>query len=267
MNAKISERYKVNSELINPTSAAGATSLNYDMQNFDRAMISVCVQGTLTGAVTVDLMESSGATVAGTSAAGSKAGIAAGGVSTLVPSSGGARAIKLTMSSATTSEAFRMAIGSGGYKTFTYTTSTASLNSTAWASTNFYYGSTIGSTVDTGMQLSLDSLKTALASTIGFGNIFTFSTPTTVTLGIRVNDNATGCIVFSNTNSSAVPLCEVNEAVVGFDIRSEDLNSTANKRYLSIKVTSVTTGVGRAAVNVIREAAFCPPDFPGVLSS
>jgi hypothetical protein len=267
MNAKISERFKQNLTMLAPTSAAGATSINFDMQGFDRALIAVTIDGTLTGPVTVDLMESSGATVDGTSAAGSKAGIAIGGVSTLIPTTGGVRAIKMTPGTATTSESFRMAIGSGGAKTFTYTTSTASLNSTAWTSTKIYYGSTVGSTENTGLQFICDSLKTALASTIGFGNIWSFSTPTTGTLGISLLDNATGGIYFSNTNSSVVPLVEVNRAMCGFDIRSEDLTSTANKRYLAVKVTSVTTGVGRAAVSVLREAMYAPPAFPGVLSS
>jgi hypothetical protein len=267
MNAKISERYKVNSEVLAPTSAAGATSLQYDMQNFDRAMVTVSLSGTNAAAFTVDLMESSGATVAGTSAAGGKAGLSLGGVSTAITAAGGVRAIKLTGHADTTSESFRMAIGDGGYKTFTFTATTASLLTTAWASTLAYYGSTVTSSANTGIQLAIDSLKTALASTITFGNIFEFSTPSTATLGIKLLDSATGSIVFSNVNSSVIPLCEVNHAVGAFDIRSEDLTSTANQRYLSIKVSSISTGVGRAAVTVIREAAFCPPVFPGVLSS
>lgn len=267
MNSKISERVKIDTDMLRPTSAAGATSLNFDMQNFDRVHICAALDGTCTGPVTVDLMESSGVTVAGSSAAGSKAGVALGGVSTLIPTTGGVRAIKMTPGTATTSEAFKMAIGSGGQKTFTYTTSTASHNATAWTSTNFYYGSTVGSTVDTGLQLTLDSLKTALASTIGFGNIFTFSTPTTGTLGIKLMDNATGSIYFSNTNSSVVPLVEVNQAVVGFDLMAADLTSTANKRYVGVKVTSVTTGVGRVGVTVLRYGGYGPAVFGGHLSS
>lgn len=267
MNSKISEKVKINAEVIAPTSAAGATSLNYDMQNFDRVHIAAVLEGTCSGPVTVDLMESSGATVAGSSAAGSKAGIALGGVSTLIPTSGGVRAIKMTPGTATTSETFRMAIGSGGNKAFTYTTSTALLNSSAWASTNFYYGSTVGSTVDTGLQLTLDSLKTALASTIGFGNVFVFSTPTSASLGIKLMDSATGSIYFSNTNSSVVPLVEVNQAVCGFDICADELTSTANKRYVGVKVTSVSTGVGRVGVSVLRYGGYGPAVFGGVLSS
>lgn len=267
MNSKISERFKIDAEVLAPTSAAGATSLNYDMQGFSRVFIGACLEGTCAGVVTLDLMESSGATVAGTSAAGSKTGLSLGGVSTAIAASGGVRAIKMTPGTATTSETFKMAIGSGTQRAFTYTTSTANLNATAWASTLFYYGSTVGSTVDTGLQLTLDSLKTALASTLGFGNIFSFSTPTTGTLGIKLLDAATGVIVYSNTNSSVVPLVEVNQAVGGFDIQAEDLTSTLSKRYVGVKVTSVSTGVGRVGVSVLRYGGDAPALFGGVLSS
>lgn len=268
MNSKISEKFKINAEVLAPTSAAGATSLNYDMQGFDRALLVVALDATNAAAFTVDLMESSAATVAGTSAAGGKAGLSLGGVSTAITAAGGVRAIKMQVTSATTSETFRMGIGaSGALRAFTYTTSTASLNATAWASTQFYYGSTVGSTVNTGPQLSVDSLKTALASTIGFGNIFSFSSGTTDTLGVKLLDSATGCIVFSNTASSVVPAVEVLQAVGAFDIQAEDMTSTLSKRYLGIKVSSVSTGVGRAAVSVIRYGGEAPALFGGVLSS
>jgi hypothetical protein len=160
-----------------------------------------------------------------------------------------------------------MAIGSGGYKTFTYSASTANFNATAWASTLAYYGSTVASSANTGSQLALDALKTALASTITFGNIFEFSTPATNTLGIKLLDGATGSIVFSNVGTSSVPLCEVREAVGAFDIQAEDLTSTDNKRYIGVNVSSVSTGVGRVGVSIIRYSDNNPPAFPGVLST
>lgn len=267
MNSKISERFKVNSEVLAPTSAAGATSLNYDMQDAFKAHLCVSVHATNAGPVVVDLMESSAATVAGTSAAGGKTGLSLGGVSTAITNAGGVRAIKITHSADTTSEAMRLAIGTGGFKTITYTSSTALLNSTAWASTNFYYGSTVASSANTGGQFAMDSLKTALVSTIGFGNIFEFSTPATNVLTVKLLDSATGNIVFSNTNSSVVPTVEVNQAVGGFDINAEDLTSTLSKRYVGIKVSSVTTGVGRCGVSVIRYSKNNVPIYGGVLSS
>lgn len=263
MNSKISGHFKVNAEVLGITSAAGTTSMNYDMQNFDRAMIALNVQGTFT-TVVVDLMESSGATVAGTSAAGGKAGIELGGAATLINSSAGVRQMTLTHDAGTTSESFYMRIGSGDWKTFTYTSSTALLNSTAWTTAIFYYGSTVASSANTGTQFAMDSLKTALASTKCFGNIFVFSTGTTATLGINLMDSATGNLGFYTT--VAIPTHVVNQAVGAFDIQAEDLNSTANKRWISAKCGTASTGCD-VAVTVIREAMYSPPDFPGRLST
>jgi hypothetical protein len=158
------------------------------------------------------------------------------------------------------------AIGNSGNKTFTYTSSTSLLNSSAWTSTNFYYGSTVGSSANTGGQFACDSLKLALASTKGFGNIFAFSTPATNTLQITLLDAATGGIGFGNTNSSAVPTVTIQQAVGAFDIQAEDLNSTANKRWVSLKCGTNATAA-KVSMTVIREAKNSPPDFAGYLSS
>ena len=90
-NAMITEKVKVDSEVLTISSAAGATSNNYDMQDYHRAAIVANVRGDYS-TVTVDLMQSSAATVAGTSAAGGSAGVTLGGASTLITStSGGVR--------------------------------------------------------------------------------------------------------------------------------------------------------------------------------
>ena len=46
MNAKISEKFKVDAECLPLTSAAGNTSQPYDLANHGRAMITVSVLGT-----------------------------------------------------------------------------------------------------------------------------------------------------------------------------------------------------------------------------
>lgn len=263
-NCKITEKIAVNVENLPLTSAAGATSVNYDMQNFDRAAIAVCVRGTYSSVV-IDLMESSGATVGGSSAAASKAGIVLGGNATNIPSTGGVRQILLTHDAGTTSETVYFGIGSGGLKAFTYTSSTALLNSSAWTSTAFYYGSTVASSANTGSQLAMDALKTALVSTIGFGPIFDFSTPATNTLGIRLHDSATGNLKVNTT--VAIPTWVVNQAVGAFEIEDANLNSTANKRYIGLKCGTVSTGVGACAISVMRTGGYGPAAFGGHMSS
>lgn len=268
MNKKVSETVKINQEVLSITSAAGSSSLNYDMQSFDKANLSVCIQGGAFSTATIDLMESSVATVAGggSSAAGGSVGIVVGGASTLIPVTGGVRKMTITPTSATTSnEAFTVSLGTSTRK-FAYTTSTANLNSSAWVSTLSYFGSTVGSTVNTGVALSMDALKTAINSTINFGGDVICSTLSTGSLTLTVADNAVGSLGFNTTY--AVYTADVLQAVGAFDIDADDLTSTANKRYVGVKISSAATSCN-CGLTVIRSGGrYMPPTtFAGKLGT
>ena len=126
---KLSEKLKIDSEVLSLTSAATAVSQNYDMSKYTQAMVVVNVEGNAAGGVTIDLTESSNATAAGTTAAGSKTGIVVGGTAaTNIAAGSGVRDLTLTFSSASTDgNFFTLSVGTVSKK-FTYTTSTA-----AWA--------------------------------------------------------------------------------------------------------------------------------------
>ncbi len=257
--SKITDKLKIDAEIISITSAAGATSLQYDMQMYGQAAFVVSAFGDLTGGITVDLMESSVATAGGSSAAGSKAGIVIGGTAaTNISTASGVRDITLTMGTASTTGAY-FTLGAGTVtKKFTYTTSTAAWasGSTLQTATNLYFGSTVGSTVDTGLQLSLDSLKTQIESTLGFGGTLTCSSGSTVTMQIKCADAAVGDISLS---ASAVMSAAVNQAAAVFNLRADQMTSTANKRYLSVKVSTASTTC-RIAVNVLRDGGRYIPE-------
>ena len=266
MNAKISEDLKFNAEILTVSSAAGSTSKNYDMSGYDRAFFGVCLTSTDNISAVVDLMQSSAATVAGTSAAGGKAGVTIGGVSTLVAVSAGVRELTLTMGTLSTDTTpITLSLGTVT-KTFQFTTSTALHNSSAWAASTLYFGSTIDSTSNTGLQLALDSLKTAIESTKGFGPYLQCSSGTTANLKVKVQDGASGSLGFTST-AAAVMGAGVNQAVCGFDLMSEDLTSTLAKRYLSVKVSTNST-LAQAGVSVIRSGGrYSNGSFAGLLSS
>lgn len=237
------------------SSAAGTTSRQYDMQGYDQAFIGASIKGNFT-TVTMDLMESSVATAGGTSAAGSKAGMVLGGVSTLISTAGGCAAMTITITTATTdADYFSLTVG-GVRKRFNNSDSTAYYNSSAWTSTNLYFGSTVGSTADTGMQTRCDSLKTAIESSKGFADALIVTTATTATLAVVASDNAAGPIAFSATGADIT--AAVNEVAGGFNIRAGDLDSTANKRYVSLKISSAATS-GSVGVTVIRTAGSYKP--------
>jgi len=263
--SKITDRLKIDAEIISITSAAGATSQNYDMQKYGQAAFVVSAYGDLTGGITLDLMESSAATAAGSSAAGGKAGIVIGGTAaTNIASGSGVREITLTMGTAsTTGQYFTLSAGTVSRK-FTYTTSTALHNSSAWSATGgLYFGSTVGSTVNTGIALSLDLLKAGIESTIGFGGAIICSTPATDAIKLEVADSAAGALGLTAT---AVMSAVVNQACGAFDINADALS--AGKRYLSVKVSTASTTC-RVAVDVIRDGGRYMPadDYKYKLSS
>ena len=259
-NALITEKVKIDSEVLAISSAAGSTSLNYDMADYHRAAIAVNVQGNFTTA-TLDLMQSSAATVAGSSAAGGSAGIVIGGASTLIPVAGGVRQMTLTMGTAsTTGQYFGLSLGTV-VKKFTYSTSTGTTN----VSTNSYFGSTVGSTVATGVQLSMDSLKAAINSTLAFGAAIVCSTLSTAGITLTAADAAAGASL--GLSATGVMTGVVNQAVGGFNIAADELTSTLNKRYVGVKISSASTDCN-CGVSIIRTGGrYNPPTFSGKLST
>jgi hypothetical protein len=266
MNAKISEKIKVNVEQLALTTVSQG-SIAYDMQNYDRALFIASVFSSLgVSSQSVDLWETSAATVAGTTAAGGKTGIEIGStVTTSIPITRGVREIMITLSTASTDlNPLTLSYGTVN-RTFVNTTSTALHNSSAWTTAALYFGSTVGSTADTGMKLAVESLKTAIESTKGFGGVLQCSTPSTVQLVVKLASDATANLGISSTaaNLSAVAL----RCVVGFDIAAEDLTSTAGKRYVGLTF-GTGANAGQKSVIVIREGGrHNPPFFGGTLSS
>lgn len=263
-NGMVSDHMKINSEVLTITSAAGSTSGAYDMSVCGNALFNVCANGTFS-TITLDLMQGTAATAAGSSAAGGSVGIVIGGPSTLIPVTGGARKLTLTLgTAATASSTWSLSVG-GVTKQFQYTTSTASNLSSAQSSTNLYYGCTVGSTVDTGIQLSADALATAITSTLGFGSVLNVSSGTTATLVITMNDSATGSLGLASTDGNVVSAV-VNEAVGAFNIGNDEL-STGGNRYVKVKASTASTSV-KLGVTVIRTGMrLSGSTYPGKLST
>jgi hypothetical protein len=209
-------------------------------------------------------MESSAATVAGTSAAGGKAGMVLGGAATLISTAGGAQKITLSMTSVT-SGFFTLKTGDKSKK-FTYTTSTALNAAAAQSATNLYFGSTIDSTANTGAALAFDSLATAINSTLAFGPSLICTTLSTGSITIQAADAAVGNLGFQTTDAN-IASGAVNVAVGAFNIADDQLTSTLNKRYIGVKVSSAAD-LTRAGVTVIRTGgSYMPPAFSGKLST
>lgn len=264
MNAKISEKIKVNVEQMALTTVAQG-SIAYDMQNYDRALLIASVYSSLgVSSQVVDIWETSAATVTGTTAAASKAGVEIGStVSTSTPITRGCRELMLTP--ATVTGSFVLSYGTVS-KTFTHTTVAANQFSSAWTSTLLYFGSTIDSTSDGSLKLHAETLKAAIESTKRFAGVLQCSTPSTVQLVIKCASDATANLGFSSTAATVMGGIPIR-CVVGFDIAAEDLNSTAGKRYVGLNFTA-GANAGQKSIIVVREGSRHKPEsFSGLLSS
>jgi len=269
MNAKISELFKIDSEVIPCTSSLGATSQPYSMKEYDRVFIAANLAGSFTTA-RVDLMQSTAATFAMTSAAAGTTGREIGGVATNIDASGGVRAMILTFASATgTTDAVKFQLGLGtNVKTFCYTTSSAYQTigkSSMMTSTKLFFGSSIGSTVNTGLTAMVDNFIGWLGNTtFGFGaKIRVRSTPTTDSVQLTVADEDDGPIMFNTTNDFYT--VNITQAAAGFDVRANDLSS--GNAWVGVKVSTATTG-NHAAITVIRGSGrYAPPTFAGKMTT
>jgi hypothetical protein len=266
MNAKISETIKVDVEQLALTTVA-AVSQAYDMQNYDKALVIASVFSSLgVSSQVIDLWQTSAVAVTGTTAAGSKAGMDIGTtLTTSIPVTRGCREMLITLTTATTAlDALTLSLGTVS-RTFSYTTSTASHNSTAWTTSLIYYGSTVGSSEVNGMKPSVESLKAAIESTKAFGSLLECSTPSTVQLVVKLASNTTANLGFSSTYGNVGALAQ--RCVAGFDIAAEDLTSTLGKRYVGVNF-SAAANAGQKSVIVIREGGrHNPQTFSGLLSS
>ncbi len=271
MNVRVTDKIKIDAEHLAISSAAGATSLNYDMQNYHRAaaVVNISADGSANSfsTATIDLMESSGSTVAGTSAAGGSAGIVVGGAGTLVQSSvSGVRKMTLTFgTAASTGMQFTINLGTVS-KTFEYTQATANFNATAQSATLSYYGATAASSANTGSQLAMGLLSSNVNSTLAFGGDLICSTRTTASLTLQVADSADGRSLGFQDSTGAMT-ASIHQAVGGFNIGADELTSTLNKRYVGVKVSSAATACG-ADVSIVRTGGrYNPPTFSGRLGT
>jgi hypothetical protein len=281
-NGKLSETLKIDFETMVASTTGGTTSAPYDMSGFDRAFIGVSIGlrpasiATLS-TVWVDLMETSAVTAAMTSACGAKTGIVIGSLgNTAIAANVGCKTIFLKMGTGTTTgETFHLGLGTD-IVTFTFS-SLATMIAVGATNTNikatvayFGSGSAIDSSANTGETLCLDNIRAILESTqcvIGGPNVFKITTPSTNSMTLGIANSTKGCWFFSNTASTETILGHAGEIACGFDIRSDQLTSTLNKRFIGVKMTSCAQA-GGITVSVIRaQGRYMPSGFVGKLSS
>ena len=113
-------------------------------------------------------------------------------------------------------------------------------------------------------SLDFVSLKAAINSTVGFGTGIVCTTASSAAMTLAAA-NIEGALGFNTT--FAVPTAAVNEVVGAFHITADQLDSTANKRFVSIKVSTAATACNVAFSAVRTGGSYNPPSFAGKLST
>ena len=267
MNGKISENIAIDCE-VHAAATAASSSINYDMRMYDKALVAICLGSTGMTTCTVSLAQSSAATVAGTTSTALKGGgMVLGGPASGITTAGGVRQLTITYGSSTiaTAQDFVFTLG-GKSRTISPTSSTVYTNATAWTTAQLYFMSTISCTAETGIQLHVDHLQTVLNSTLAFNGMLTMATNATNTLKLTVNDAASGPLSITG-GVAAVLTMTVQNAVGVFDVNAAELDSTANKRYISaVKATAAIAN--EMAVTVVRSGGrYMPPVVKGRVST
>ena len=281
MAYKISEHCKINLETHLSSTTAGTTSGLYEMHDYDRAFIGVNIgiKGTIAtiSTIWVDLMESSHVTAAPTSACGGKVGIQIGTLdNTLITATAGVKSLIMKMGDnggttcTTTGDKFTIGLGTD-VATLSWSTLTANLAATAWSATAAYFGAQgVNATANTGQNLTLDSIRTALQSTrLRFGGpeVFKFTTLDTHVMLIETINSRCGAFNFNNTCSTKTVVARPANIAAGFEIRSDQLTSTLNKKYIGMKLSS-SNQHATIGFTIIRSGGrYMPPGFLGKMST
>jgi len=285
-NAKLTESLKIDTETyLGATVAGSSVSKLYDMRGYDNAALTFSMGLNAASIATcatviVCLVESSHATVGGTTLIGGKAALTIGqsnntaftatcGITGMVLQSGSAA----SATAATTADAFRLGIGSN-IVTFTFSSEATMTDPTGGnlAATVAYFGSSVAaSTANTGGTALIDSIRTALKSTIlccGGPDVFRFSTPDTGSLMLEIqNPRATGSLFYSNTMATTRMLGQANQAACVYPVRSDQLTSTANKRYIGLRWTTLNQALPINVTVVRSKGRYMPGGFAGTESS
>lgn len=262
INGNITEKFKLDAEVVAITSGAGSSSKNYSMEDYSKGAIFISAEGTF-DVITFDLMGATGLTGIGATNSSVASGITVGSsVNTAIPTGRGVKAFTLTMASVATGATGDSFTLCG--KTFVFSTTGTTTLSTLNTSTKLYWGSSLGSTENGGIKGSIESLKAAIEGAGGFNGMISVTTGTTANAVIALTDKATMSeIVFGSTGSTLFVTGVVNAAAGAFEFDAAELAGQGYS-HVAAKV-STTSSSAKVSYTFIRSGVYTPT-FKGVLS-
>lgn len=250
MSERLGEDHQIFSEQITLSSVSSGLTHGYSMEDCDQISF-ICGMGTaLADSTTIkatlvvrqsgDLSLSTSTTVGGATAV-------------LGPSTAeqinNARSVLITFGTAATGA---QTVTLNGH-TLTYSTSTAAWSTVATALT---FGSTQGSTVAEGLELSANSFSSVVNnSTLNFW--VTASTPSTASVRLTAKDTASTGITILGISAAYGITSERSHSQI--DIRAADLNSTS--KFVGLAISNGSTVVNQIGVTVIKSGLRHSPPY------
>lgn len=229
MTKRTGEGTQIFTEMFTLTSAAGATSMAYSMDNCDKitfvcglgtaAAAAIAISPTFTAIQSADISLSTNAAITGATAIVGP---------TTANQLSNARRVLITLSSASTDTHTLVING----KTLTQTTVGSATVATAMT-----FGATAGATDAAGLASMSNSLSSVINnSTLGY--FMTASTPTTASVRLVAKDTASTGISIASTGGHLITSEQAHSMI---EILAEDLNSTS--KYVGISISTSATSV------------------------
>lgn len=231
------EHVTVNSDVLIVTSDATATSMAYDMTDYDKCVFCCGVASCEGGDhIELDVRESSNST--GTiSTSTSFPGATCIG-STNASHIEQCKAFLVTLATDATASTLALTVNGNNFK---LTTSTLLLPAqTATAASALYFGSTVDSTDAEG----LEHMSSALAyiinnTTFGLGNIATATTVSTAAVRVELRDTCDTYFTVGTTGGASAIIATVERAEVTMEVHADDMST--GQKCLTFRASTGTT--------------------------
>ena len=231
------EHVTVNSDVLIASSGATATSMAYDMTDYDKCIFTCGIASHGGGDhLELDVKESSNATGAHTTNANFPSATCMG--STNASHIEQCKAFLVTLATDATASTLALTVNAHNFK---LTTSTLLLPAqTASAASALYFGSTVDSTSAEG----LEHMSSALAyiinnTTFGLGNIATATTVSTAAVRVELLDTASTYFTVGTTGGASAIIATVERAEVTMEIHAEDMST--GQKCLTFRAGTATT--------------------------
>ena len=246
-HGNIIEHVTINSDVITVTSAATATSMAYDMTDYDKICFTVGVSSHGGGNnALIDVRQSSNSTGTLTTNALFPGATCLG--STNASHVNHAKAVLLTCATDATASTLAFTINS---KNFKLTTSTLLLSAqTATAASALYFGSTVDSTSAEGLEHMSSALAAIINNTtFGLGNIATATTVSTAAVRVELLDTCDTYLTVGTTGGASAFIASIERAEVTMEVHADEMST--GQKCLTLRAATAATSM-TMSVAVVR---------------